>query len=116
MGGGAPRVAVRDTRIAATRIRAGEAVIPVNACANRDPSVFAGAETLDLARRPNPHLAFGFGVHHCSGAAFARLQLQVALRVLTRNCPQLRLAATLEALRCRRDFAFRALESLPVTW
>ena len=55
---------------------------PVTLCigaANRDPLQFPHAETLDIARTPNPHLAFGTGAHHCAGMALARLEGAIAI-------------------------------------
>ena len=45
--------------------------------ANRDAAVFAEADAFDIARKPNPHLGFGQGVHYCLGANLARLELRV---------------------------------------
>ena len=59
--------------------------------ANHDPAVFANPDELDLARDPNPHLAFGFGTHFCLGAPLARLEAQLAFEALTRRFPNLAL-------------------------
>ena len=58
--------------------------------ADRDPLVFADPDTLDLRRDPNPHFGFGWGLHHCLGAALARLEARVALRRLFERFPRLR--------------------------
>ena len=57
--------------------------------ANYDPTVFDRAGVVDLGRDPNPHLGFGWGLHHCLGAPLARLELLIALRALYRALPTL---------------------------
>uniref|UniRef100_A0A6J7QA95 Unannotated protein n=1 Tax=freshwater metagenome TaxID=449393 RepID=A0A6J7QA95_9ZZZZ len=64
--------------------------------ANRDPRVFERADELILDRRPNPHLAFGHGLHFCLGAALARLELRVALPRLVKRLPNLRVAGEVQ--------------------
>ncbi|NSC22205.1 cytochrome P450 [Streptomyces albus subsp. chlorinus] len=81
------RTAVRDVVLAGRRIRAGEKVVVFHASANFDERVFTAPHTLDLARRPNPHLAFGEGPHVCLGAHFARLQLRVLHQEAARVLP-----------------------------
>ncbi|MFE1743961.1 cytochrome P450, partial [Coleofasciculus sp. H7-2] len=54
------------------------------ASANRDEAIFKDPETFDLERHPNPHLAFGLGLHYCIGAPLARLEFKHALLALTR--------------------------------
>ncbi|MGW8376744.1 cytochrome P450 [Streptomyces sp. ODS28] len=80
------RTAARDTEVAGRRIAEGDKVVVFHASANFDERVFAAPQRLDLARDPNPHIAFGEGPHVCLGAHFARLQLRVlheeALRIL----------------------------------
>lgn len=71
-----------DVEIGGTRIRRGEVVIAPLGAANRDPAYFTDPDRLDPARRPNPHLSFSPGVHHCLGAALARMQLEVGLAAL----------------------------------
>jgi cytochrome P450 len=57
-------------------------VLAMIGSANRDPLAFADADRLDPTRDPNPHIAFGHGVHFCLGAALARLEGRVALSLL----------------------------------
>ena len=61
-------------------------------CANRDPRQFQDPDTLDIARKPNLHVAFGHGAHHCLGAALARAELQEAFAFLAPRMRDLRLA------------------------
>lgn len=115
-GGSAPRIATEDLELSGTRIRAGEAVFVHSQTANRDESVFDDAETLDLAREKNPHLAFGHGFHHCVGAQLARLELQVALDALLHRFPHLDLAIPAEDIPWKTGMLVRGPKALPVTW
>jgi cytochrome P450 len=60
-------------------IPAGKLVLPLIGSANRDPKHFANADCFDIAREPNPHIAFGHGIHFCLGAALSRLEARIAL-------------------------------------
>jgi cytochrome P450 len=82
--------------------------------ANRDPNVFADPEKFDISRQPNPHVAFGNGVHHCLGATLARVEGQEIFKALAERFPDLE-AATAE-LEYQPSVTFRSLKSLPVTW
>jgi cytochrome P450 len=85
------RVALEDVVIDGHAIPAGALVLVSIGAANHDPAVFANPDELDLARDPNPHLAFGFGTHFCLGAPLARLEAQLAFEALTRRFPNLAL-------------------------
>lgn len=77
------RTAVHDTELRGQPIAAGDPVLLLYASANRDEAVFGPtADRLDVARDPNPQLAFGFGPHFCLGAALARLEAQAVLEEL----------------------------------
>ena len=65
-----------------TTIRAGEQVALYFASANRDEEVFDDPFAFRVDRRPNPHLAFGFGEHFCMGAHVARVELETIFRHL----------------------------------
>ncbi len=79
--------------------------------ANHDPTVFDQPGRLDLARKPNPHLAFGHGAHACAGLNVARLEARLALTALARRCPRLDLAGP--PVRDRR-VRFRGFSAMPV--
>ncbi|MGQ4733137.1 cytochrome P450 [Streptomyces sp. Ju416(a)] len=85
-----PRVATEDVELGGVRIKAGEAVLPSTMSANRDASVFENPDVMDFGRKHNPHIAFGYGAHHCVGAQLARLELQVAIATLLERLPGLR--------------------------
>ncbi|MBB5422542.1 cytochrome P450/ferredoxin-NADP reductase [Paraburkholderia sp. JPY158] len=71
-----------DVEIEGTIIPKGSKVGLMVSAANRDGAKFADADTVDFDRKPNPHIAFGYGVHRCIGASLARAQLRVAVEEL----------------------------------
>jgi cytochrome P450 len=76
------RTASRDTTLAGQPIAAGDKVTFWELSANRDERAFVEPFRFDVARHPNPHLGFGWGVHFCLGASLARLELRIALEAL----------------------------------
>jgi pimeloyl-[acyl-carrier protein] synthase len=105
------RVARCDVELSGVKIGRGERVRAIIGAANRDPEVFAGPDRLDLTRTPNPHLAFGVGIHYCLGAQLARLEGRIALTALVRRSPRLRLTGD---VRWRPAPVLRGLELFPV--
>ncbi|MER5865214.1 cytochrome P450 [Kitasatospora sp. NPDC002040] len=116
-GVGMPRIATEDVTVGGVTIRSGEAVYVSYLAANRDPTVFAGPDRLDLTRtdRP-PNLAFGHGAHYCLGAALTRMQCEVVLGTLLDRLPGLRLAVPAAEIRWRRGTVNRGPETLPISW
>jgi cytochrome P450 len=104
-----------DTTVAGVTVPRGELVFAVLASANRDEQQFQDADRLDLGREPNPHVAFGSGIHYGLGASLARIEGQIAIATLLRRIPNLKMAIPSNALRWRRGLVLRGLESLPVT-
>ena len=81
--------------------------------ANRDPAMFETPDRLDIARKPNLHVAFGHGAHACAGMNVARLEARIALGALARRLPALMLDGAPERdMRVR----FRGFKRLPVRW
>jgi cholest-4-en-3-one 26-monooxygenase len=76
------RTATEDTEVRGVTIRTGQQVALFFASANRDEEVFDDPFAFRVDRRPNPHLAFGFGEHFCMGAHLARVELDVIFRLL----------------------------------
>lgn len=90
------RYAAADMEIGGITVHRGEGIMPVLVTANRDPRVYAEPEHLDVARRPagrgDGHVGFGHGPHYCLGAALARQEGEVALRMLFDRYPHIRFA------------------------
>lgn len=105
------RVATEELQIDGVRIKTGDLVIPVLGAANRDPAVFERPDQLDVSRDPNPHMAFGDGIHFCLGAPLARAEAQIALSALLQRMPNLRLVGE---PRWDGSFVLRGVSSLPV--
>ncbi len=110
------RYAREPVRLHDTTIPQGDLVLVALGAANRDERQFPHADTLDLAREPNRHLAFGQGGHYCVGAPLARLEGQIALGTLLARYPDLRLATAPEMLTWRRGLVIRGLERLPLSF
>jgi cytochrome P450 len=100
-----------DPEAGGVAVTAGTKVAALLGAANRDPAHFADPDVLDVTRRPNVHIGFGAGLHHCLGAPLARMELQISLPLLLRRCPDLRLAG--DPVR-RPTFVLRGYRSVPV--
>lgn len=108
------RLAPEDIMLGGKLIRKRDAVMAVMAAANRDPDRFPDPDRLDLSRRDNRHLAFGWAAHFCFGAPLARLEGQIAFSALLRRFPGLALAT--DRVSWRENLGLRGLKSLPVTF
>ncbi|MBB5129752.1 cytochrome P450 [Streptomyces albaduncus] len=111
---GAFRFAAEPLELAGTRVDAGDAVLVSLAAASRDPLAFPDPDRFDITRRPQGHLAFGHGAHHCLGAPLARAEATVALRLLLERHPTLTLATDPASLTWRTSTLLRGLTALPV--
>ncbi|MEU6349529.1 cytochrome P450 [Streptomyces sp. NPDC047072] len=109
---GTSRVAVEHTEIAGRPIEPGQIVMTLFGAANRDPREFAHPDELLLARSPNRHLGFGWGMHSCLGTVFGNLAIREVLRALM-EAPDLRLAG--RPVR-RTTATVRSMDLLPVTF
>jgi cytochrome P450 len=69
------RCTAADTEIGGAQLPAGSRVVVLIGSANRDERRFDNADVFDLTRPPTDHIGFGFGVHHCAGAALARTEI-----------------------------------------
>ena len=76
------RLVHSDVEVAGHRIRAGQRILCAIGAANRDPTVFAEPDKLDIERNERSHIAFGRGIHHCLGAPLAILEARAAFSAL----------------------------------
>lgn len=104
----------QDVEIGGKQIKAGEGIFTIIAAANRDPAQFPDPDRLDITRRENRHLAFGYGIHFCLGAALARLEAQSAISTMLRRMP--RLALRTDTVQWRPALTLRGVQTLPVTF
>jgi cytochrome P450 len=103
------RTATRDVWLGGESIRAGQKVQIWEGSANRDAGVFDRADEFDIARKPNPHLGFGQGVHYCLGANLARLELRVLYEELLSRFVAVRVVRPVEWTRSNRHTGIRHL-------
>lgn len=103
------RTATRDVTLGGQPIEAGQKVQIWEGSANRDDTVFERAAQFDIARKPNPHLGFGQGVHYCLGANLARLELRVLYEELLSRFSAVRLVEPPEWTRSNRHTGIRHL-------
>ncbi|CAF4221831.1 unnamed protein product, partial [Rotaria sp. Silwood2] len=111
------RLALEDVEISGQIIKKGEGVWALNASADEDEDVFPNATRFDIHRQPNPHLAFGDGIHVCIAQDLARVEVQIAINTLIRRLPNLQLAVPADELQYvtipKRDFG---VAELPIKW
>jgi cytochrome P450 len=103
------RTATRTVQLGGHEIAAGEKVVFWEASANRDELVFADPFRFDAGRRPNPHLGFGHGVHHCLGASLARLEIRVVMTELLARVGAIEPAGPVEWTRSNKHTGIRRL-------
>ena len=101
-----------DHEIDGKPLKAGERVFGFANAGNRDPRAFTDPQGLDIARTPNRHLTFGFGLHFCMGAPLARLEARRCIGRLVERFAHIERAAGepdwIDAL------AMRGVSTLPV--
>ena len=107
------RIAVADTHIGDVPVPRGTPVTLCIGAANRDPEQFEAPQRFDIAREPNRHLAFGFGIHQCAGLSLARLEARIAIGRFVARFPGYRLDG--EPVRASRA-RFRGFVHAPVAF
>ena len=106
------RAALEPAELAGEPLERGERIVVLQGAANRDPEEFDNPEDLDLRRTPNMPLSFGLGVHHCIGAALARLEGEIAFNALLERFGSIELAE--DEPQWRPGFTLRGLQSFPL--
>ena len=105
------RVATTSMEVGGVELAEGEFSMMLIGSANRDPEVFDEPDVFDVGRAENPHLGFGFGIHHCLGAPLARLEAQIALGTLLRRTTTV--SPLTDALVHKDNIVLRGLAALP---
>jgi cytochrome P450 len=105
------RITLEPIEIAGHTIKEKRWVLLLLASANRDEDVFENPAALDITRKPNPHIAFAGGIHHCLGAMLARLEGEIMFTRLAERTKKFEAAGELE----RRISGVRSLAHLPVS-
>ena len=108
-----PRQVKEDMEFEGLQLKKGKTVLLGIASANRDPNVFHDPETFIPTRKPNPHIGFGFGLHHCMGARLSRYEMQKFLPRFMAAFPDIRLDPAKPGEWDSKVF-FRGHKSLPV--
>lgn len=88
---GLARTVMQDTEVGGVSIKEGEKVLMCWASANRDEEVFDNPDGFDIRRKPNRHLTFGAGAHHCLGANVSRLESRICLQEVLNRLPDYQL-------------------------
>lgn len=108
------RIPLEDVEIGGKVIPANRSVVNLLGAANRDPARFPDPDRLDLERPDCQPMSFGFGIHHCLGAALARVEAEIGLGAVLDRFPRLRM--TEREPTWRRTVVFRGLTELPARW
>ena len=85
------RNVLEDTEVGGHNIKKGEKVYMCWAAANRDPDKFINPNDVIFERKPNNHLTFGVGSHHCLGASLARLEMEIILQEVLKRIPDFKI-------------------------
>jgi len=109
------RITAQDTRIGDKDIPAGTGVTAWIGSADRDEAQFPNAETFDIHRTPNRHLAFGHGIHFCLGAPLARLESKIALGIMLQRFSNIQRDRDIE-LEPVSAFILHGLKHMPVVF
>lgn len=103
------RTATTTVELAGHTIEPGQKVVIWEGSANRDEAVFRDSMSFDITRDPNPHIAFGHGIHFCLGANLAKLEMRVLFEELLPRFEQIEVTRPVEWTRSNRHTGIRHL-------
>ena len=109
-----PRYAREDTVFLGHPIARGKMVMALLAAGNLDPAAFEDPLTLNLARRPNRHLSWGWGPHICLGMHLAKAECEIALRQILERWPGVEIAGDPATLKWSQRPGVRGLARMPL--
>ena len=107
------RVALEDVEFDGREVKKGQGIMVLLGSANRDPEVFSEPDRLDLSRQEANHISFGRGIHHCLGAALARLEGRLTFEAIMERFGDLRMQTDRPVF--RDNIILRGLDVLPVS-
>jgi cytochrome P450 len=106
------RTALEPAELVGQPLARGDRIVVLQGAANRDPRRFENPDRLDLRRADNTPLSFGWGIHHCIGAALARMEGEIAFNALLERFPTIDLGVAEPPW--RPGFTLRGLLELPL--
>ncbi|MGN6694331.1 MAG: cytochrome P450 [Aquihabitans sp.] len=107
------RIVLEDMELGGKRIKKGITLFLAIGAANRDPQQFENSNQLDFDRKDIRSLSFGHGIHHCLGAALARLEARIVLPLVCEAFPDHRVQHT--GIKWKRSMTLRGPIELPIT-
>jgi cytochrome P450 len=108
------RVVSKETELGGRQLAPGERIFSMLVAANRDGAVFANPDALNIARNPNPHMAFGKGHHFCLGTPLARIEGQVAMECILERFSKIELVEPVEDIPWINSMVTRGPTRLPM--
>jgi cytochrome P450 len=111
------RFATKDIEVGGKTIKSGQRIIAWIGSANHDETIFSNPEEFNVVRSPNPHIAFGAGIHLCLGAPLARLESKVAIQILLSRLQNLELGDDIRNLEpVSNSLLFYGVKGLPLSF
>jgi cytochrome P450 len=111
----ASRTAKENVKFGDVQIEEGRDVLLLLGAANRDPTVFANPDKLDIMRPETQLASFGGGIHFCLGAQMSKMEIEIAMNGLLRRLPDFKLSEP-DAVKWRPSIVMRGPEHLPASW